>query len=365
MNKNIFDALSIKKESNIKQVNDDKEAKNQEFLTADGITIVEKAKKEKTISKNVVDEPSSSPIKINLGDFPALSTAPLTKEQRRNIDETNLKYNLKSTAESPLSSEKVDERTSAFNHMADKEKVAKSLTCTKACRNVARDKETGEFGVCLRKVCTFAHSNAELQPPWCSFDRTCRFKHGRTDRKTRKRIPGSQCKFIHGDETVEEYYKRSGTKRPDLPPTSEKTRKIPEDKNAPKQTKKCAEIPPPKPSPKPTANPTPSLSNAATRKSRLDEKPVRKRRPYDSEDDYSSSDSESSFSESSSSSESDSESDEEYRRGRRRERSRRRYRSPKKSPSQQIIRVPTKELAAIAIKAAFDRGQYNIRVLVE
>jgi hypothetical protein len=38
-------------------------------------------------------------------------------------------------------------------------------------------------------------------------------------------------------------------------------------------------------------------------------------------------------------------------------------RSP--SPVSQVIRVPTKELAAIAIKAAFDRGIYNLQVLVE
>lgn len=273
--------------------------------------------------------------------------------------------------------------------MADKEKVAKSLTCTKACRNVTREKETGEFGMCWRKVCTFAHSEAELQPPKCSFDRTCRFKHGRNDRNTRKRIPDSQCKFRHSDETVAEYYKRSGVKCPDLPPTSEKTRKIPGSK--PSSEEKYIAVPHPRP--------TPTLSKSK-RKSRWDEKPeespakespseegmhlmvnqarhligkhpirsptASKRWSYDSEDDSSSS--ESSSSESSSSESSDSEEE----RRRRRERSRRRSRmptkskkSPKKSPALQIIRLPTKELAAIAIKAAFDRGQYNVRVLVE
>lgn len=346
MIKNIFDALSIKEESNIKQVNDDKEVKNQGFLTAGCFTTLEKTN-EKTTTKNnlpktvltIGDEPSS-PIKINMGDFPVLSTTPLTKDQRRKIHDSNLKSHPDS------SGEKVDERTAAFNHMADKEKIAKSLACTKACHNVVRDKETGEFGVCWRKVCTFAHSDEELQPPQCSFDLTCRFKHGRNDRKTRRLIPGSQCKFHHSDETIEEYYKRSGTKRPDLPPTSEKTRKIPEDKNASKPDKtimkKFSTVPHPTTSP--THSPVKALESSPRS---CDEEPSSKSRPYESECD--------------SSSESDSSDDEDHRRH-----SRERSHCPsKKSPAPQIIRVPTKELSAIAIKAAFDHGQYNVQILVE
>ena len=356
MIKNIFDALSIKEESNINHVNDDKEAKNQGFFTAGGFTILEKTK-EKTTTKNdlpktfkTVGDETSSPIKINVGDFPVLSTTPLTKEQRRKIHDSNLKSHSDSYGKNE---EKVDERTAAFNHMADKEKVAKSLACTKACHNVVRDKETGEFGVCWRKVCTFAHSEEELQPPRCSFDLTCRFKQGRNDRKTRKLIPGSQCKFHHSDETIEEYYKRSGTKLPDLPPTSEKTRKIPEDKNSSKPDKttmkKFNAAPPPTTSP--TSTPSPDKVLESSPRS-WGEEPSHKRRPYDSEGD-------------SSSSESESSDDEDHRRRRSLERSHRISSPSKKSPAPQIIRVPTKELAAIAIKAAFDRGQYNVQILVE
>ena len=379
INKNIFNALSIKEEPNIKQVNSDaSEANNKEFITADGFTVVEKTQK-KTTTKKVLpktvktvgnDTPAPSPLKISLADFPAPSSAPLTKEQKQKIYDSNLKQSNKSER---LVEEVVDERTAAFNHMADKDKVAKSLTRTKACHNVARNKETGEFGVCWRKVCTFAHSSAEFQPPQCSFDRTCRFKHGRNDRKTRKRIPGSQCKFRHSDETIEEYYNRSGVKQPDLPPTSEKTYKIAgskpsEQKKEQKKeqsvkVKKYTAIPPP------SSVPTRRLSRS--KKSRWDEKPEKespseenvvnqvltkidkppirtsKRRPYDSESESSDSESES------------SDSDEERRSHRKRSR------TPKKSPEPQIIRVPTKELAAIAIKAAFDRGQYNVRVMIE
>ena len=89
-----------------------------------------------------------------------------------------------------------------------------------------------------------------------------------------------------------------------------------------------------------------------------------KRRPSKCEKpDLSESDSES---DSSSGSDSDS-SDEEYRLSRRR-RSRRRSKRGSKSPGKsamQVIRVPTKELAQIALKMAFDRGQFNIKVIVE
>ena len=88
---------------------------------------------------------------------------PLTKAQKGKIHDSNLKQQAKSEA---VVEEVLDERTAAFNHMADKEKVAKSLTCTKACRNVTREKETGEFGMCWRKVCTFAHSEAEMGSSW-------------------------------------------------------------------------------------------------------------------------------------------------------------------------------------------------------
>lgn len=225
--------------------------------------------------------------------------------------------------------------------MSDKEKVAKSLTCTKVCRNVVRNKETGEFGVCRRKVCTFAHSDEELQPPHCSFDHTCRFKYGRNDHKTRIRIPGSQCKFRHSNETIEEYYKRSGTKHPDLPPTSEKTREIPD--NDPKPSNTTMGYISPLPDQVTYPDPVPYTPKSY----HWDYKTPTECLPYSDDD--------------SSSCRSDLSGTYDHRRSG--ERSPRRHIN--KSPSPQIIRVPTKELAEIAIKASFDRGQYNVRIIVE
>jgi hypothetical protein len=93
------------------------------------------------------------------------------------------------------------------------------------------------------------------------------------------------------------------------------------------------------------------------RKSRWDEKPEEKlvenknvKKNGKKEKHYSSSDDENQ----SDSSESEYDSDSEYEK----------KKSSSKSTSY-VIRVPTKELAEMAIKAAFDRGQYNLRIVVE
>tara|TARA_Y100000389_G_scaffold18504_1_gene16083 strand:- start:4463 stop:5371 length:909 start_codon:yes stop_codon:yes gene_type:complete len=266
--------------------------------------------------------------KINLEDFPTPGSVILTKEQERDIVSSNkISCARKIELEEPIVT---DPRTIAFNHMSNKDKMAKALSCTKACRNIQKDPETGKFGVCVRKYCTFAHSMDELQPARCSFDLVCRFRNGRIiDWNTRTIAPGSKCKFRHSDETVDQYYARSGMTRPDLPPTSEHTRKIPEQpKEQPKEE--------PKEQPKKQPKKQPKEQKVS-------------RRAYDSDMSSESSDSES------------SESEEEKRRRLKKERKARK--SPKNDI--QVIRVPTKELAEIALKMAFDRGQFNVQVLIE
>ena len=265
--------------------------------------------------------------KINLEDFPTPGSVILTKEQEKDIVSCNkISCARKVELEEPIVT---DHRTIAFNHMASKDKVAKALACTKACRNIQRDSQTGKFGVCERKYCTFAHSMDELQPARCSFDLSCRFRNGRIiDWNTRTIAPGSKCKFRHSDETVDQYYARSGMTRPDLPPTSEHTRKIPEQpKEQPKQE--------PKEQPKEQPKQEPKEQKVS-------------RRAYDSDSDSSDS----------------SESEEEKRLRMKKER---KARKSRKSPKNdiQVIRVPTKELAEIALKMAFDRGQFNVQVLIE
>ena len=277
---------------------------------------------------------------INLQDFPSPGDVDLTKKQQKEIASSNKT----SCPDNILNDTPVtNRRTMAFNHMADKTQVAKLLTCTKACRNIQKDPQTGEFGVCSRKYCTFAHSMNELQPARCSFDRTCRFKHGRiTDWKTKNIAHDSKCKFRHSDESIQEYYSRSGMTQPELPLTSEHTRKIPTDTDEPNKNKTAPE-------------PVPKYNAELNHKKKVSFEPVPK---YNAELNHKkkvyepdmSSDSESE----------DSEIEEDSRQILKKER---KSKSPKSA--MQVIRVPTKELAEIALKALFDRGQFNVQVLIE
>ena len=89
----------------------------------------------------------------------------------------------------------------------------KGLLCTKAC-HFCKKNEAGEWGVCSREKCTFAHSLSELQLSQCSFGDNCKRKNG-----------SNSCQFKHPDETNDKYYSRTGIEKPDLPETSEMTRK--------------------------------------------------------------------------------------------------------------------------------------------
>lgn len=272
--------------------------------------------------------------KINLEDFPTPGSVILTKEQEKEIVASN---KMSCATKIKLEPTVTDPRTIAFNYMSDKDKLAKALSCTKACRNIQRDPETGKFGVCYRTYCTFAHSMDELQPARCSFDSACRFKYGRIiDWNTRTIAPGSKCKFRHSDEAIDQYYARSGMTRPDLPLTNEETRKIPEQ-------------------PKEQPNEEVKVPVKEQPKEELKEKPKQQqvsKRSYDSD---MSSDSESS----------ESETEEERRRRLKKERKARKSKKSSSKNDIQVIRVPTKELAEIALNASFDRGQFNVQVLIE
>ena len=305
-------------------------------------------------------------------EFPSLGTS-LTKAQTKIINSTNIE-----TVKSNAYVHHVDQRTACFESMADKEKIAKSLTCTKACRIVTepflnpKDGEEKKFGVCTRQYCTFAHSIAELQVPACGFDGSCRFLYGKRDYNTHQIIPNTQCRFRHSNETIDGWLERSGSKRTPLPETNEHSRKPPTDSKPSKPTdskpSKPTDSKPSKPidsKPSKATIPPPKciMSSTPLRKNRWDQKPVKVE--VESESNSSESESESSSSESeSSSSESESSSRRSHRSHSRRSHRSHSRRSPVKSSSQYLIEVPTKELAAIALKAAIEKGQYNIRVVV-
>lgn len=104
------------------------------------------------------------------------------------------------------------------------------LTATRPCLNIERKLDehgrlNEEYGVCTRSYCTFAHSMAELRVPECGYGVNCNRKKGGYDRNTGKFLESLKCQFHHPDETVVQYYERTGKEKPDLPATSEKTRK--------------------------------------------------------------------------------------------------------------------------------------------
>jgi hypothetical protein len=358
---------------------------NKNIFTASGL--VEENKKVDTIDTQItgtqfqqIDDTCASDsgfttvkpspkLTINLGDFPALGTK-TTKSQKRAINEYNKFTSLEKVEN--IEDEYIDPRSASFAAMADKDKIAKSLTCTKACRLVTtpftnpKEGEEPKYGVCTRTHCSFAHSLDELQAPFCGFDGNCRFLHGKVDRKTHKKIPNTQCRFRHTSETVEDWLKRSKVKRAPLPKTSEISRK-PQSTSTVFAPAKLVGGSPDRASQNDSIHQKHETRNdRKPRKSRWDEKPdeIKEstfKRSFQPERSYS----DDSSSDDSSSSE---ESDTEYHERRGRKRSQRhspstRKRSPKET--QHIIIVPSTELATIALKAAFDRGQYNVRVIVE
>jgi hypothetical protein len=114
------------------------------------------------------------------------------------------------------------ERTKAFEKFGNKTQISKYLICTKPCSNVIKT-EDGNYSVCYRAECSYAHSLKELKHPHCSFDITCRFRDGKKNKQGVVE-EGSECKFLHSDETPEEWMQRINFVV-DLPASHENTRK--------------------------------------------------------------------------------------------------------------------------------------------
>jgi hypothetical protein len=168
-------------------------------------------------------------------EFPALSTQSNKKPKKAKptkfivassyIDE--LKHRAQEQRQQRFKPQE-DGRSKAFAQMQDKEKLAKTLTCTKPCQYVMKkiDEETGvesDYGVCYREICTFAHSMAELQLPPCAFGDKCNRRNGTKDFKTGQVDKIHKCQFCHPGESADQFYSRTGRDKPDLPATSEKS----------------------------------------------------------------------------------------------------------------------------------------------
>jgi len=181
------------------------------------------------------------------------------------------------------------QRSAAFERLNNKV----DLTRTRACSNVTPKEGSEDYGTCDRAMCSFAHSLEELKDPMCSFDSSCRTIKGK---RTETGIDTSKtCMFRHSFESRDEWTTRTGKTLPNLPRTSEQSRKPKEytprsSKNEESDTESDYQHPP----------------------SPLYEKKEKKEKALSS-----------------------------------------------------IIRVPTKELAEIALKAAFEQGVFNITIIIE
>lgn len=213
-------------------------------------------------------------------------------------------------------SEKV--MTEAFTNMSDKESIAKKLKCTKACNFALKNPVTGKYGTCFRSNCTFSHSLEELNDPMCEFDSVCRYKHGRYNKNGEFDVT-SKCTFRHSTETREKWLERTEKTLPDLPKTLSKS--VEEKLLCNGYAKKNTPFTPLKrivlDIPSDHVNPP-------------TEKVMKK------------------------------ESTEQVKKKLSKEHS---EKSTEKSLN--IIKVPSKELAEIAIKSAFENGVFNIQVIIE
>ena len=218
--------------------------------------------------------------------------------------------------------------TKAFTNMSDKNRVAEKLLCTKACNFALKNPDTGKYGSCYRSTCTFAHSLEELNDPMCEFDEACRYKKGRYN-KNGTFDDTLKCTFRHTSETREEWLERTGKTLPDLPKTLSKT-----------VTKKVlgsgyANKTPPFTPPKRIVLEIPSApvkppANKVVKKEYIDKVKKNLTKEYNEKS---------------------------------------KKKSKKKSLNSNkdlhIIKVPSKELAEIAIKVAFDNKVFNIQVIIE
>ena len=286
-------------------------------------------------------------------DFPPINTQ-ISKKEQASIKEISLikLENAKNAATAKSyprpDHPRQDQRTKAFQTLSDKTEVRSHLSCTKGCKHVYKLPD-GTYSQCTFPNCTFAHSMEQLKTPRCLFP-TCR---------------KSQCSFKHSSETKEEWLKRTRIILPDLPPTASPAKTTVTAKHAaptppsPAKTTVTAKhaTPAPTPTPSPTAISTPSSTGTFNFNNYLETSDSRSRSRRRSSK-------RSSRRYRNFSSDSNSDSDSPPRRSRRHSSSSK-LEDEKDTVNTRVIRVPTEALAEIALQAAFDRNQYNVKVIIE
>lgn len=115
--------------------------------------------------------------------------------------------------EDEIRKQNCDQRTEAYEILADKEKLASSLTKSKMCSSVDKNEEC-QHG----ENCRFAHSLDELKISNCLFEQRCRFvrmSNGKLVNNGEK-----VCSHKHPHETKETFMSRTGLDRFKCPPQS-------------------------------------------------------------------------------------------------------------------------------------------------
>lgn len=107
-----------------------------------------------------------------------------------------------------ISREKPEQRPK--DSLKDPEKLA----FTKACYYVEKDGTPGDYGVCNKKGCTFAHTLQELRVPKCRYSRERPDPNGGYSDTCKH---GKNCYYIHANESIQNYYRRIGKSVPNLP----------------------------------------------------------------------------------------------------------------------------------------------------
>ena len=305
-------------------------------------------------SESESDNVNDNPVKIsNIVAFEGNLVIPLVKLEDKDYQNLGVTKNRDSSNKKPIvkginnvtkffvsTNYKDSKKANHVNGFPNKDNISKTLSCTRVCNNVKRASPEDEYSICYRENCSFAHSLDEFKDTMCGFDKVCRFRKGTLlpDGTYDKNIV---CMFRHSDESSDFWMNRTRRTLPDLPQTSEKTRK--QIINNEKMVEQVISTP----SHLVDLNIPPTPIKVDILSKYFNDLNIVKRLDYAEDtipvvDKYNSRSSD------------------------RRHRSNR-SRSPhqKYRKSQYVIRVPTKELAETVIKTSFNKGVYDVRVIIE
>jgi hypothetical protein len=108
------------------------------------------------------------------------------------------------------------QKDQAFLAMDNNHEFSRTRDYTMGCYAVV--KKDGQYGVCRRQGCTFAHSLEEIKDPLCSFGDKCHHINGKQAYDGTVDV-NTKCRFRHPQESREKYYNRTAKVPQDLPKT--------------------------------------------------------------------------------------------------------------------------------------------------